>query len=343
MKYYVGLDVSTQETSVCIVDDRGGVAAEKSVPTDPEDIAAYLASTGFTYERVGLEAGPCSPWLFQALDSVDLPVVCIDARHASAALKAQQVKTDKNDARGLAQIMRTGWYRTSHVKSGESQRMRVLLNTRKTLLRQRIEIDNQIRGTLKVFGLKVGPVAPRAFESRVRTLLTMHEELRHSLEPLLTIRRHLLDECRQLDSKIRSLVKEDEVCQRLMTIPGVGQLTALLFKCTIDDPHRFKKSTNVGVHLGLTPRKYASGDVDYNGRITKCGDVQMRAHLYEAAQALMRRTAKKTSLKEWGHRLAKRSSRKNAHVAVARKIAVMMHRIWIDGTVFHDKALAATA
>lgn len=150
-------------------------------------------------------------------------------------------------------------------------------------------------------------------------------------------------ECKHLDQAIRVIVKNDDLCQRLMTIPGVGTLTALMFKCTIDNPHRFKKSSNVGVHLGLTPRKYASGEVDYNGRITKCGDVMMRTHLYEAAQALMRRTTKRSGLKDWGNKIAKRSSRKCAYIAVARKLAVIMHRLWIDGTVFHDETLAAAA
>lgn len=233
--------------------------------------------------------------------------------------------------------MRTGWYRVSHVKSDENQKTRVLIYTRKTLLGQRLEIDNQVRGSLKVFGFKVGPVATSQFESRVRKLLELQPTLHSYVEPLLTIRRHLMAECRELDRRIDQIVKEDELCQRLKTVPGVGTMTALLFKCTIDDPHRFKKSADVGVHLGLTPRKYASGEVDYNGRITKCGDPLMRAHLYEAASAVMRRTAKKTALKDWGGRIAKRSCRKNAFVAVARRIAVLMHRIWLDGTEFQDK------
>lgn len=336
MKYYAGLDVSTQETAICIVDADGAVIAEKTVATDPDEIAGYLVSTNLEYERVGLEAGPCSPWLYQALIMCEVPAICICAYHASATLKAQNVKTDKNDARGIAHIMRTGWYRLSHVKSDESQKTRVLINTRKTLLGQRLEIESQIRGTLKVFGFKVGQVATSQFESRVRTLLELQPTLHSYLEPLLTIRRHLMAECRELDRRIQSMVKKDELCQRLMTVPGVGVLTALLFKCTIDDPGRFKKSSDVGVHLGLTPRKYASGEVDYNGRITKSGDPMMRSCLYEAASAVMRRNAKNTALKQWGGRIAKRSCRKSAFVAVSRKLAVLMHRMWIDGAEFRE-------
>ena len=343
MKYYAGLDVSTQETAICVVDADGSILAEKAVATDPDEIGGYLASLGMEFERVGLESGPCSPWLYQALILGKLPAVCICARHASATLKAQNVKTDKNDARGIAHIMRTGWYRLSHVKSDENQKTRVLLNTRKTLLGQRYEIENQIRGTLKVFGFKVGQIAASQFESRIRTLLELQSTLHSYLEPMLTIRRHLMAECRELDRRIQRIVKQDELCQRLMTVPGVGVLTALLFKCTIDDPRRFKKSADVGVHLGLTPRKYASGEVDYNGRITKCGDPMMRSCLYEAASAVMRRNAKNTVLKEWGGRIAQRSCRKSAFVAVSRKLAVLMHRMWIDGTEFREQPDVATA
>ena len=336
MKYHVGLDVSMDETSVCVMDETGKVIYEAKVPTDPDDIAVYLRSSGLEYERIGLESGPCSPWLYQGLIDKGLPAICIDARHASAALKAQNFKTDKNDAMGIAHIMRTGWYRISHVKSDHSQKTRVLLNSRKTLLGKRLELDNHIRGTLKVFGLKVGATTASRFDKRVRDLIADDQSLLVCLEPLLQIRSHIIVECNNLDKIIRNLVQHDELCRKFMTIPGVGFLTALMFKCTIDNPHRFKKSANVGVHLGLTPRKYASGEIDYNGRITKTGDWMMRAHLYEAAQVLMRRTSKTTELKVWGQKIAKRSCKKCAYVAIARKLSVIMHRMWVDGTEFQD-------
>ena len=334
MKYFAGLDVSMAETSICIVNQDGAVVREGRAATDPASIEKYLKATGLCFERAGFESGPCSAWLYKGLMAAGLPVICMDARHASAALKAQNVKTDRNDARGIAQIVRTGWYRLAHVKSEDSQKRRVLLNSRKMLLGNRIEIENQIRGNLKVFGLKVGQVTPLQYEARVRELIGDDEELLAYIEPLLKVRGYILMQCKELDKKVRALVRGDEVCRRFMSIPGVGPLTALVYKSAIDDPKRFAKSANVGVHLGLTPRKYASGEIDYNGRITKCGDPLTRSHLYEAAMVLMRRSAKTSALKTWGTRIARRGSMKKAYVAVARKLAVIMHRMWLDGTEF---------
>jgi len=334
MKYFAGLDVSMAETSVCIVDQDGAMVREGRAATDPASIEKYLKATGFSFERVGFESGPCSAWLYKGLMAAGMPAVCMDARHTHAALKAQNVKTDRNDARGLAQIVRTGWYRPAHVKSEENQKRRILLNTRKTLLEQRIALENRIRGDLKVFGLKVGQVTPVRYEARVRELVKGDEALSACIEPLLKVRACIMRECRDADRKLRAFAAGDEVCRRFMSIPGVGPLTALAYKTSIDDPHRFAKSANVGAHLGLTPRKYASGEIDYNGRITKCGDPLTRNHLYEAAGVLMRRSMKASALKTWGTRIAKRGSMKKAYVAVARKLAVIMHRMWLDGTEF---------
>ena len=343
MKYFAGLDVSMIETSVCIVDQDGAVIREGKALTDPASIGKFLDATGFAFERVGFETGPCSAWLYKGLIAAGLPAVCIDARHAHAALKAQNVKTDRNDARGLAQIVRTGWYRPAHVKSEESQRRRVLLNTRKTLLEQRVELENRIRGHLKVFGLKVGETTPLRYEARVRALIAGDDELSACVEPLLRVRACILAEFRDLDKKARAIAAQDAVCRLFMTIPGIGPLTALAYKAAIDDPRRFAKSANVGAHLGLTPRKYASGEIDYSGRITKCGDPLTRNHLYEAATVLMRRSMKPSSLKAWGTRIAKRGSMKKAYVAVSRKLSVIMHRMWLDGTAFDFGAESATA
>jgi len=334
MKYFAGLDVSMEETSVCIVNQDGEIIREGRAATDPAALDDYLKATGLPFDRVGFESGPCSAWLYKGLSAAGLPVICMDARHTSAALKAQNMKTDRNDARGIAQIVRTGWYRPAHVKSEESQTRRVLLNTRKALLGNRLQLENQIRGNLKVFGLKIGQVTATQYEARVRELVEGESDLSGYIEPLLRVRSYILMQCRELDKKVRALVRDDEVCRRFMSIPGVGPLTALVYKSAIDDPQRFAKSANVGVHLGLTPRKYASGEIDYNGRITKCGDPLARSHLFEAAQVLMRRSAKKSALKTWGTRIARRGSTKKAYVAVARKLAVIMHRMWLDGTEF---------
>jgi len=255
MKYYAGLDVSLKTTAVCIVDHDGTVIKEGIRSSDPQAIAAFLRDTGFSFERVGLEAGSLAPWLYHGLFAAGLPVLCLETRHAKAALQAQTVKTARNDARGLAHILRTGWFKPVHIKSEANQKLRVLLNSRTCLVDKRVDISNQIRGTLKVFGLKVGPVSKAAYETRIRALIAEDAELAAFILPLLTARRVLVEQERHLDKTIRARVKADTGCGRLMSIPGVGPLTALAFKSAIDQPQRFRKSRDVGPHVGLTPRK----------------------------------------------------------------------------------------
>lgn len=222
MKYFAGLDVSMEETSVCIVDQDGAMVREGRAATDPASIEKYLKATGLAFERVGFEAGPCAAWLYKGLIAAGMPAICMDARHTHTALKAQNMKTDRNDARGIAQIVRTGWYRPAHVRSEESHKRRILINTRKTLLEQRIELENRIRGSLKVFGLKIGQVTPVRYEARVRELVAGDDELAACVEPLLQVRACILAQCREADRKLRTLAAGDEVCRRFMSIPGVG-------------------------------------------------------------------------------------------------------------------------
>ncbi|HEV2349287.1 MAG TPA: IS110 family transposase [Terriglobia bacterium] len=333
MNYYCGLDISLNSTSICIVNHEGELISEGEVPTEPAAINQWLKALGLPMERVGLEAGGLTPWLCHELLGMDWPAICIETRHAKAAMKAQQVKTDRNDARGLAHIMRTGWFREVHVKSHQSQKLRVLLGNRRCLLDKRLDIDSQIRGTLKVFGLKTGKVTPAKYEQRIRELVQDDEELRAYVFPMLEVRRHLVQQCAALEKMVLDCVKKDQICILFMTIPGVGPLTALAFKTFVDRPERFRHSKAVGAAVGLTPRKYASGEVDYDGHITKCGDAFLRSHLFEAAKCMLSR-GKPNALKAWGLRLAKRGSKKKACVAVARRLAVIMHAMWRDGTVF---------
>lgn len=334
MKYFCGLDVSLNSTAVCVVNQDGNIVREAEVPTEPAAIHEWLGKLGLAMERVGLEAGGLTPWLCHELLSLNYPAICIETRHAKAALKAQQVKTDRNDARGIAHIMRTGWYREVHLKSHVSQRFRVLLHNRRCLLDKRLDIDSQIRGTLKVFGMKTGKVTMASYETRIRELIGADQELQAYIFPMLAVRRELIVQMMKLEKLILDHVRDDEVCRRLMTIPGVGPLTALAYKTFIDRPQRFAHSKTVGAAVGLTPKKYASGEVDYDGHITKCGDTFLRSHLFEAAKVLLGRHGKPTALKTWGLRLAKRSSKKIACVAVARRLAVIMHAMWRDGTEF---------
>ncbi len=342
--FYAGLDVSQELTAICIMNEEGKPLHEGMVPTDPEEIVLYLQSAGETFIRIGLETGPFSPWLYHALSEAGLPVICIESRHAHAVMKVQLAKTDENDARSIAQLMRTGWFKAVHVKSKESQKIRVLLNNRNCLNGKRLDIEGQIRGTLKVFGRKIGKVTKAQYDARVRDLVEDDAELQEYVYPLLEGRRCLVQQCLLLDKKVRQMANNDEVCRRLMSIPGVGPIISLMYKATIDNPYRFHKSNTVGAHLGLTPKKYASGTMDYDGRITKFGDDMMRSHLYEAAKVMLSRSGQWSQLKAWGMKIARRSSMKNACVAVARKLAIIMHRMWVDGTEFRYSADApATA
>lgn len=348
MKYYCGLDVSLKNTAVCVVNQDGAIVRESEVPTEPAAIHDWLKALDLAMERVGLEAGGLSPWLCHELLDLGYPVICMETRHAKAALKAQQVKTDRNDARGLAHIMRTGWFREVHVKSHHSQKLRLLLANRRCLLAKRLDIDSQIRGTLKVFGLKTGKVSVARYDARIRELVAGDSELQVYVLPMLAVRRELFEQCNLLEKVILAYVKHDDVCRRLMTIPGVGPLTALAFKTYVDRPERFHKSKRVGASVGLTPRKYASGEVDYDGHMTKCGDAFVRTHLFEAAKVMLSRTGRSSDLKTWGLKIARRSSMKNACGAVARRLAVIMHAMWRNGTEFRfttaeEHAMAAAA
>ncbi len=334
MKYYAGLDVSLQETAVCIIDQEGNIVHEAMVTTEPLDISKYLSSKEIIYEHIGIEASNLAIWLYKELRKEDFPIVCIETRHAKAAMAAQNVKTDKNDARGIAQMMRTSWYKPVHIKSEKSQRIKMVINSRRCLVEQRIVVENHIRGTLKIFGLKTGAVTKTKYEGRVRSLIRGDGELEITIIPLLEVRASILRQIQTLEQLLIAAAESDQVCRNLMTIPGIGPMTALLFVTTIDDPTRFDRSRHVPVHLGLTPRKYASGEVDYNGCITKCGDNLLRSHLYEAASVILRRSTKKCGLKTWGLNIAKRSSTKNARVAVSRKLAILMHKMWLTESEF---------
>lgn len=334
MQYYIGLDVSLKETSVCIIDANGDITKEGKVFSDPDSITTFLGTLNLDIALIGLEAGQLSSWLFNGLSEAGYPAVCIESRHMSTALKVQHVKTDRNDARGIAHMMRTGWYKTVNVKSHENQKLRVLLVNRKWLVEKKIAISNQIRGTIRTFGCKLGHVSEGDFASRVHALLQDEPELYGFIAPMLRIRDEIRRELVALDKIVVDLVKEHEVCKRLVTVPGIGPINALAFVTAIDNPHNFRKSRSVGAFFGLTPRKFASGEIDRNGSITKCGDDMVRVYLYEAAKCLLGRTKKPSALKAWAMRLSKRSSARNAVVALARKLSVIMHRIWVDGTIY---------
>jgi transposase len=336
MTRFAGLDVSVRETAVCVVDEAGKVLAERKVATEPDDLIELLRSISGEYGRIGLEAGPLSQWLVNGLAEAGLPVVCVETRHMKALLQAQQInKSDRNDARGIAQMMRVGLFKPVHVKTLASQERRMLLTSRKLLQKKLLDVEADLRGTLRNFGLKVGVVTTNGFEGRIRDLVEDYPRLAAIAEPMLLVRRVLHQQFTVLHKMLLGVVREDPVCRRLMTAPGVGPVVALTYRAAVDQPQHFVYSRAVGAQAGLTPKRVQSGETDYDVGISKTGDVMLRSMLYEAAQSLLVHGGAKWSwLRAWGMRVAQRRGMRRACVAVARRLAVVLHRMWVDGTDF---------
>lgn len=343
MKHFAGLDVSLEWTSVCVVDEAGLFVREEKVLSEPDALVAYFGELDLQVARIGLEAGPLSQWLHDGLAEAGLPVVCAETRQLQAVLSAMVNKSDRNDSRGIAQMVRVDMIRPVHVKTVASQEKRMLLTNRKFMLKQLCDAEANIRGTLRNFGLKVGQVSRGRFEARVHELVEDRAALAGMVEPMLRARAELLAAFNQLHTMLLRTVRADPVCRRLMTIPGVGPVTALTFRATVDVPARFARSRSVGPHFGLTPRKWQSGEIDRMGQISKCGDVMMRTALYEAANSMLSRTTRWSWLKAWAMQVAKRRGRQRAKVALARRLGVIMHRMWVDGTEFQWTRAGAVA
>ena len=344
MDYFVGLDVSLRSCAVCIVDSRGAICLERELACEVEEIAGCLKAFPHPIVRIGFEAGALSQHLFFGLKSRGFDTVCMEARQVSAALSAMRNKTDRTDARGIAQILRTGWFSPVHMKSREAHGLRALLSTRKALLKKTMDLANEVRGLLKIFGVRLPrTVKHGSFDALVRPMIEMDEVLAHAIVPLLDARAALFQHYLELDRRVKRAASEDEVCLRLMTVPGVGPIAALTFKAAVDDPGRFRRSRTVAAHFGLTPRRYQSGEHDNPGRISKAGDRDVRATLYAAANALLMRTMAGSQIKSWGMRLMRTKGRRRAVVAVARKLAVLLHRMWIDGTEFRQERVGGMA
>ena len=334
MEHYAGLDVSLELTSVCIVDAQGQVVREAKVASEPEALISFLRGLQCEIGRIGLEAGPLSQWLHVGLATAGFEAVLLETRHVKAALSAMTVKTDRRDARGIAQLLRLGWYRPVHAKSASAQEVRALLTARKLIQGKLLDVESGIRGVLRGFGLKVGPISRGRFEKRIRELVDGQAMLETVIGAMLAARAALDAEFKGLHRALLGLVRADPVCRQLMSVPGVGAIVAITFKSGVDDPTRFKRSRDVGPHFGLTPRKYQSGELDVTGRISKVGDRMVRTALYEAASVILTRTVRFSSLKAWGMAVARRRGTKKARVALARKLGVILHRMWVDGTDF---------
>lgn len=334
MKTFVGLDISLQKTAVCVENEDGTVAWQGKVDSDPGALIAALTGWKDSIGLVGMEACPLSEWIYAGLASAGFNVRCIETRHAQHFLSTRPNKTDKNDARGIADMMRLGHFKPVHVKSLAALHMKTLIVARKQMLSAILKLEGTIRGLLRVHGVKVGEVHRCRFRERIEELLKAAPQLALAIEPLLDASDLMRQRYRKFDNHLGRIARGDKTCLRLMTVPGVGPITALAFMATIDDPKRFVSSKTVGAHLGLTPRIYQSGEFDHAGHISKCGDRLMRYYLYEAATTFLLRSKHWSSLRAWGVRLAKRQGWKRARVAVARKLAIVMHRMWISGESF---------
>lgn len=334
MSVYVGLDVSLNSISICVIDAAGDLVWRGKSLSEPASLLAALEPHLPKIRLTGIEACPLSEWLYGALVDAGVPIVCIETRHAQRFLSSRPNKTDRSDARGIAEMMRLGHFRPVHVKSRASQILRTTLRARYKFVEHLKSIELTIRGLLKVHGLKIGAVHRCTFAARVEALLADAPELRLAIEPLLEARNVMRRQKVILDRRLSQMARADAVCRRLMTVPGVGPIVSLAFRSTIDEPERFKNSKALAAHLGLTPRVYQSGELDLLGNISKCGDRMMRHALYEAANSHLRIAKKWSPLKAWGMKLAPRIGAKKACVAVARKLAIIMHRMWLDGTEF---------
>ncbi|MGJ0507777.1 MAG: IS110 family transposase [Methylocystis sp.] len=342
MEYYAGIDVSLKESSVCVVDSAGKVIREVKVASEPETLVRYFDELGLPVGRIGLEAGPLSQWLHAGLMAAGREVVLLETRHVKAALSAMTVKTDRKVARGIAQLLRMGWYRPVHAKSAPCKDTRALLVGRKLLQGKLLDVELSIRGILRGYGLKVGEVSRGRFEARIRELTAGHSILETVIGAMLAARMALWNEFTRLHREMLKIARADMVCRRLMTTPGVGALVALTYRSAVDDPSRFGKSAATGAYFGLTPKKYQSGETDRDGGVSKVGDSMVRTALFEAAHIMLTRATRFSSLKRWALGVAQRRGMKRAKVALARKLGVVLHRMWVDKTDFRwTNAVAA--
>jgi transposase len=337
--YYVGIDVSLEWSSVCVVDAGGKIVREGKVASEPEALIAWFGSLEHAPTRIGLEAGPLSQWLYTAMKSAGLAVELLETRHVSDAFKAMAVKSDRNDARNIAQLMRLGWFRPVHCKSLAAQEVRALLAARKLVQGKLLDIENSLRGILRGFGLKIGKTPRTGFAGRVAELVHGHSNLQTIAQALLRARAALLAEFRTFEKQVRQTSRLHAQARLLMSTPAVGPVISLTYACAIDDPSRFRSCKQAGSHFGLTPKKYQSGETDYSGRISKIGDASVREALYEAAHIILTKPIKGCSqLKGWATRIARRAGTNKAKIALARKLAVIMLRMLKDNMPFNPVA-----
>jgi transposase len=342
MDHYAGIDVSLECSSVCVVDANGKIVREAKVASEPEALIDWFRSLGFDLARIGLEAGPLSQWLYAVMKRASLAVELLETRHVSDAFKAMPVKSDRNDARNIAQLMRLGWFRPVHCKSPSAQETRAMLTARKLIQAKLQDIENSLRGILRGFGLKVGKTTKRSFAGRIGELVAGHPALETIARATLAVHTVLVREFNGFEKRVRAMSLLDARARLLMSTPAVGPIISLTYASAIDDPSRFTSSKRAGPLFGLTPKKHQSGETDYSGRISKNGDASVREALYEAAHIILTKPIKGCAqLKSWAMRIARRAGMNKAKVALARKLAVIMLRMLKDNVPFNPEARAA--
>ena len=336
MKLFVGLDVSLAKTTICVFSEHGTIVKEGEVASEPEVLSRWLTELGGSVAAVDLEAGPLSQWLHRGLIEAGLDAVLMETRQVKGALKAMPIKSDRRDAEGNTRLLHLGWFRPVHCKFVFAQETRAVLAARKAIQQNMIALEMSLRGLLRNFGLKVGAISRGRFEARIRELADGNPMLEAATVPMLRAKASLRQELAGLEKRVRQFAQDDPVCRRLMTMSRIGAVVALTFRAAVDNPARFRSSKRVGTWVGLTPSRNQSGERDVSGGITKAGDVNLMRALCQAATVMMNR-GRSTWLRTWGAQLAQRRGRKIAMVALARRIAVILHRIWVDGTVFQPE------
>jgi transposase len=335
MKHYMGLDASMKRTFICIMNEQGKIIHEGSEKTEPSLIANYLSKNGFKDMVVGFESGALSHYLIKGFKEKGIEGICMDARKLSPILALKINKTDKNDARGIAEALRANMYTRVHCKPAESVERSILLVSRRALIDQQTHLKNTVRGILKNYGIRLGSIGAKKFSSTVTKYLEERAEIvRISIAALLSAFDHVLKEIDTIDKKMLELAGQDKEVRQLMTIPGIGPVTALTYKTEIFDPTRFKKSKSVGAYIGMTPTQYSSGELQRQGRISRCGPSELRSLLVEAGIVVLTRSKKWSKLKAWGLKIMKKKGLKKAALAVGRKLAVIMHRMLIEEKEF---------
>lgn len=336
MESVAGLDVGVKHSTLCVV--RRDTRAMKAVSrhrtvTAPSAIGEWLSAQGVG--RVGLEAGAQSAWLARELAAQGLEVTVMETRRQRAFGSYSKLKTDERDARLIGEALATGLYTRVHVRSAWSQEVRALLGARLQLKRQAQQSRQFIRGQLRALGIELGRTSGKKWLAAAEAAVAGCDgPLGQALKALLVNCRALAEQVVVLDREIRRLARQDAPCRRMMTAPGAGLLSALALRASLDDAERFARSAEVGPYLGLTPARWQSGALDRRGGITKQGDGLVRAYLYEAAVSLLERQKRDCPLRRWGLQQQARLGKRRTRVAVARKLAVLMHKLWRSGQSF---------